>query len=126
MNTFESLLVWKKSHELTLKIYEITKSFPKEEIFGITSQIRRASYSVPSNIVEEAWVIIKPEARNKEKELIKRMKKNNLNNKTENGYVVKEAETVIYDYLKNINNYEDKKKYNDIIKKYHYNECINK
>lgn len=73
---------------------------------------------LPSNIVEEAWVIIKPEARNKEKELIKRMKKNNLNNKTENGYVVNEAETVIYDYLKNINNYEDKKKYNDIIKKY--------
>lgn len=53
MNTFESLLVWQKSHELTLKIYEITKNFPKEEIFGITSQIRRAAYSVPSNIVED-------------------------------------------------------------------------
>ena len=52
MNTFESLLVWQKSHQLTLKIYEITKSFPKEEIFGIASQIRRAAYSVPSNIVE--------------------------------------------------------------------------
>lgn len=73
---------------------------------------------LPSNIVEEAWVVIKPEARKKEKELIKKMKKSNLKTKTENGYVVKEAETVIYDYLKNINNYEDKKKYNDIIKKY--------
>ena len=52
MNTFESLLVWKKSHELTLKIYEITKSFPKEEIFGLTSQIRRASSSIGINIVE--------------------------------------------------------------------------
>ena len=49
---FESLVVWQKSHELTLKIYEITKLFPREEIFGITSQIRRASYSIPANIVE--------------------------------------------------------------------------
>ncbi len=74
--------------------------------------------NLPSNIIEEAWVIIKPEIKNKEKELIKRMKKSNVNNKSENSYIVKEAETVIYDYLKNINNYEDKKKYNEIIKKY--------
>lgn len=52
MSSFETLIVWKKSHELTLKIYEITKTFPKEEIFGITSQLRRAAYSIPSNIVE--------------------------------------------------------------------------
>ncbi|MBO6212900.1 four helix bundle protein [Algoriella sp.] len=52
MSSFESLLVWQKAHELTLKIYEITKLFPKEEIFGITSQIRRAASSVPANIVE--------------------------------------------------------------------------
>ncbi|MBS7333385.1 MAG: four helix bundle protein [Weeksellaceae bacterium] len=52
MSSFKTLIVWKKSHELTLKIYEITKAFPKEEIFGITSQIRRAAYSIPSNIVE--------------------------------------------------------------------------
>ena len=71
--------------------------------------------NLPSNIVEEAWVIIKPEVKNKEKELMKNSK---INTKTENGYVLKEAETVIYDYLKNINSYEDKKKYNDIIKKY--------
>ena len=67
--------------------------------------------NLPSNIVEEAWVVIKPEVKNKEKELIKRMKNSKINTKTE-------AETVIYDYLKNINSYEDKKKYNDIIKKY--------
>ena len=46
------LIVWQKSHELVLKIYEITKRFPKDEMFGLTSQIRRASVSVPSNIVE--------------------------------------------------------------------------
>lgn len=74
--------------------------------------------NLPSNIVEEAWVVIKPEVKNKEKELIKRMKNSKMNTKTENGYVLKEAETVIYDYLKNINSYEDKKKYNDIMKKY--------
>lgn len=74
--------------------------------------------NLPSNIVEEAWVVIKPEVKNKEKELIKRMENSKINTKTENGYVLKEAETVIYDYLKNINSYEDKKKYNNIIKKY--------
>lgn len=46
------LIVWQKSHALVLKVYEITKRFPKEEQFGLTSQIRRASVSVPSNIVE--------------------------------------------------------------------------
>ena len=52
MATFKDLIVWQKSHQFVLKIYEITKIFPKEEIFGITSQIRRAAYSIPSNIVE--------------------------------------------------------------------------
>jgi len=51
-NDTNKLMVWQKSHELTLKIYEITKNFPKEELFGLTSQIRRAAASVPSNIVE--------------------------------------------------------------------------
>ncbi|MDO8686462.1 MAG: four helix bundle protein [Clostridiales bacterium] len=46
------LLVWQKAHELTLKIYQITNSFPKDEMFGLTSQIRRAAVSIPSNIVE--------------------------------------------------------------------------
>jgi len=46
------LIVWQKSHELVLRIYEITKDFPQYEMFGLTSQIRRASVSVPSNIVE--------------------------------------------------------------------------
>ena len=52
MKTFRDFIVWQKAHELTLKIYKITKDFPKEEKFGISSQLRRATSSVPTNIVE--------------------------------------------------------------------------
>jgi four helix bundle protein len=52
MQDFKNLKVWEKSHELTLLIYKRTISFPKEEIYGITSQIRRASSSIPANIAE--------------------------------------------------------------------------
>lgn len=49
---FEKLAIWQKSHQLTIEIYKLTKSFPLEEKFGITSQIQRASSSIPANIVE--------------------------------------------------------------------------
>lgn len=52
MRNYRKFEVWKKSHELALKVYGLTKGFPKEEIYGITSQLRRASLSVPTNIVE--------------------------------------------------------------------------
>ena len=52
MKDFRNLKVWEKAHQLTLAIYKNTKSFPKEELFGLTSQIRRASVSIPSNIAE--------------------------------------------------------------------------
>ena len=49
---YKKLLVWQKADELALRIYDETKKFPKEEIYGITSQLRRAALSVPTNIVE--------------------------------------------------------------------------
>lgn len=50
--TFKNLLAWQKAYELALLIYKCTKLFPKNEIFSLTSQIRRASVSVISNIAE--------------------------------------------------------------------------
>ena len=50
--TFRDLLVWQKAHALTLAVYGCAKNFPKEEMFGLTSQLRRSIASVPANIVE--------------------------------------------------------------------------
>lgn len=52
MKDFRKLTVWEKSHQLTLAIYEMTKAFPREELFGLTSQLRRACSSIPANIAE--------------------------------------------------------------------------
>ena len=52
MRDFRGLQVWEKAHELTLAAYRTTTAFPKEELFGLTSQIRRASSSIPANIAE--------------------------------------------------------------------------
>jgi four helix bundle protein len=52
MKDFRQLKVWEKSHQLALAIYKATKEFPKEELYGVTSQIRRASMSIPTNIAE--------------------------------------------------------------------------
>ena len=52
MRNFKELIIWQRSHEFCLKIYEISVDFPESERFGLTSQIRRASYSVPMNISE--------------------------------------------------------------------------
>jgi four helix bundle protein len=52
MHDFRELQVWKKSHELTLSMYKATAKFPVDERYGLTSQMRRCSSSIPSNIAE--------------------------------------------------------------------------
>jgi four helix bundle protein len=54
MRDFRQLKVWEKAHRLTLAVYANTKSFPREEIYGLTSQLRRAASSIPANIAEGA------------------------------------------------------------------------
>lgn len=49
---YKKLIIWQKSDELALEVYKNTKNFPKNEIFSLTSQLRRAALSVPTNIVE--------------------------------------------------------------------------
>jgi four helix bundle protein len=62
MRDFRDLQVWQKAHRLALGIYRATAAFPREELYGLTSQIRRASASVPANLAEGC-------GRNSEKEL---------------------------------------------------------
>lgn len=51
-NTFKGLIVWQKAHLLVLSIYKVIKNFPREEIYALTSQVRRASLSIAANIAE--------------------------------------------------------------------------
>ena len=51
-NSFRDLTVWQRAMQLTVAIYRLTKEFPREEVYGLTSQIRRSAVSVPSNIAE--------------------------------------------------------------------------
>lgn len=50
--SFQDLIVWQKAHQWVLAVYRQTESFPKKEIYGLTSQIRRAAISIPANIAE--------------------------------------------------------------------------
>lgn len=54
IHNFRELIVWQKSMALSMEIYTQTKSFPREELFGIVSQMRRAATSIPANIAEGA------------------------------------------------------------------------
>jgi four helix bundle protein len=49
---YQDLIVWQKAMDMVLKVYDLTKSFPREEVYGLVSQMRRAAISVPSNIAE--------------------------------------------------------------------------
>jgi four helix bundle protein len=52
IKTFREIVAWQKSHELVLLVYVLTAKYPKHELFGLTSQSRRCSVSIPSNIAE--------------------------------------------------------------------------
>ncbi len=52
VKSFRDLLVWQRSMQLTFAIYRLTQNFPREEAYGLTSQIRRSAVSIPSNIAE--------------------------------------------------------------------------
>lgn len=52
MKDFKNLTAWSGAHELTLEVYGVTKGFPRDEAFGLTSQLRRACTSIPANIAE--------------------------------------------------------------------------
>ena len=51
-SSFKSLVVWQKAHRFVLDVYKITLTFPKDELYGLTSQFRRAAISIPANIAE--------------------------------------------------------------------------
>lgn len=50
--TYKELIVWQKSYQLSLLVYQLTSKFPKSEVYSLSSQLRRASVSIPSNIAE--------------------------------------------------------------------------
>lgn len=52
LQSYEQLDVWREAMELVAEVYQVTRSFPKEELYGLTSQVRRAVVSIPSNIAE--------------------------------------------------------------------------
>lgn len=61
MKDFQALRVWQKSHQLVLSVYAISKNFPKAELYGLTSQLRRSALSIPSNISEGCGRISDPD-----------------------------------------------------------------
>jgi len=64
MNNYKDLKVWQKSVDLAVKVYQVTKDFPREEVYGLTSQLRRSAISIPSNIAEGAGRNSKNDFRN--------------------------------------------------------------
>ncbi|MGD9613018.1 MAG: four helix bundle protein [Kiritimatiellia bacterium] len=54
MRDYKNILAWQKADDLTVAVYDATKTFPKDEVYSLTSQLRRAAYSIPANIAEGA------------------------------------------------------------------------
>jgi four helix bundle protein len=52
INSYKDLIVWQKSFQLALEVYKITEKFPRQEMYGLTAQMRRSAVSIPSNIAE--------------------------------------------------------------------------
>ena len=52
MRDYRNILAWQRADDMTVAVYECTTKFPREEVYGVTSQLRRAAYSVPANIAE--------------------------------------------------------------------------
>jgi len=50
--TFQDLIVWQRAHQFVLSVYRLSENFPKQETYGLTSQLRRAAVSIPANIAE--------------------------------------------------------------------------
>ena len=61
MQDFRKLKMWEKAHQLTLAVYRVTGKFPKDEVYGLTSQIRRAAASIPTNMAEGCGRDTEPE-----------------------------------------------------------------
>ncbi|CAN5365603.1 four helix bundle protein [soil metagenome] len=59
--SFEDILIWQKAHQFVLEVYRLTETFPKQELFGLTSQLRRAAVSIPANFAEGFRKVSRPE-----------------------------------------------------------------
>jgi four helix bundle protein len=63
VKSYRDLVVWQKGVRLTVLVYQLSKAFPRDEVYGLTSQMRRAAVSIPSNIAEGAGRLKTPEYR---------------------------------------------------------------
>ncbi len=59
--SFEDVEIWKKAHQFVLDVYRLTENFPKHELFGLTSQLRRAAVSIPANFAEGFRKVNRPD-----------------------------------------------------------------
>jgi four helix bundle protein len=59
--SFEDVLIWQKAHQFVLDVYRLSENFPKHELFGLTSQLRRAAVSIPANFAEGFRKVSRPD-----------------------------------------------------------------